>query len=481
MRSANVLQSWVVFTGRSGRVRCMRFIGRHDATRSGLYRCGIVRYRARPPTLIAIPVCNEAERIGACLAGLAAQDEPGPASVLLFLNNCTDETAAIAAGWRGDGRLRLRLEDVSLPPDLASAGMARSMAMRQAASIAAQAGLDDYVLLTSDADSVAPPGWVRANLDAIAAGADAVCGRAVIDPTDAALIPPRLHDDDRRECAYGTMLDEIAWLLDPDPADPWPRHTENSGASIAVTGAAHAAAGGVPAIGSGEDRAFVAALRRIDARVRHAREVEVTVSGRIVGRAQGGMADTIRRRLLAPDPFLDDRLECVADAVRRARLRQRLRGIHARRHAATLGPELVSSLGIDRQHLASLLDAPHFGMAWESIEAASPALRRAPVPAGWLAPETTRARAVLRQLRRLAHPAQQEIEPVAGIVIDPAVLPGPAAIPAARQHPGDKQIGRGIARKDGAGSAAPVRQNDQSILGQPFARQPGATGDIRGG
>ncbi len=53
-----------------------------------------------PLCVVAVPVRNEVDRIGACLHALAAQvgigaDELG---IVLFLNNCTDGTAeAVAA------------------------------------------------------------------------------------------------------------------------------------------------------------------------------------------------------------------------------------------------------------------------------------------------------------------------------------------------------------------------------------------------
>jgi hypothetical protein len=40
-------------------------------------------------------------------------------------------------------------------------------------------------------------------------GADAIAGRIEIDSVEAALIPPRLHEDDARECAYADLLDQI--------------------------------------------------------------------------------------------------------------------------------------------------------------------------------------------------------------------------------------------------------------------------------
>ena len=145
-------------------------------------------------------------------------------------------------------------------------------------------------------------------------------GRAEIDPVEAARIPPALHQADAEECAYAAVLDEIASLIDPDPHDPWPRHTEHSGASIAVTRAMYRRAGGMPGVALGEDRLFHAALRAADARIRHACDVRVVVSGRILGRAEGGMADTIRRRLAAPDTMLDEALEPASARVNRLRL-----------------------------------------------------------------------------------------------------------------------------------------------------------------
>ena len=56
-------------------------------------------------------------------------------------------------------------------------------------------------------------------------------------------------------------------------------------ASRRVSRAAFRRVGGVPAVALGEDRAFAAALQRAGARIRHAPEVRVVVSGRILGRA----------------------------------------------------------------------------------------------------------------------------------------------------------------------------------------------------
>jgi hypothetical protein len=194
------------------------------------------------------------------------------------------------------------------------------------------------------------------------------------------------------------LCDEIHGLLDYDPADPMPRHTQHSGASIAVTAAAFARCGGVPPVASGEDRALVAALRRVDARIRHSPEVHVTVSGRTEGRAEGGMADTIRRRLAQPDDFLDDRLESATDCVRRALARSQLRQMY---RGDLSGSEILSAqLGLPEHALLESLEQPFFGMAWEFVEGCAPRLRRNCLAVAKLPGEMHAAQIMLDSIRR---------------------------------------------------------------------------------
>ena len=339
--------------------------------------------------IVAIPARNEAEHIVCCLQALGGQAE----RVVLLVNNSTDGTEDLAKRKAASIGLDLHVSVQHFSPAQCSAGHARKMAMDVAATLAPGA-----VLLTTDADSRVAPDWVAANLRYIASGVDAVAGRAVIDPVDAAKIPARLHEDDARECAYAALLDEIAAVLDPDPADPWPRHTEHSGASICVSPRAFRQAGGVPDVPAGEDRGLFAALRRIDAVIRHAPEITVTVSGRIVGRASGGMADTIRRRLAAPDPFLDDALEPTAGAARRAWLRALTRTAWRTPDPQRLA-DLADELGVSRSRLHAVLRAHCFGEAWERLEANCTVLARAPVSASQVLVETARARELLASLR----------------------------------------------------------------------------------
>lgn len=266
-------------------------------------------------TVVAVPVKDEAARIAACVSALALQRDVAPTAIVLVVNNTVDATMTIVRDLAASLPIPVRVIDHVFPPEQASAGAARRMAMEYAAAMVGEGG----VLLTTDADGRVPPDWIAANLFHLQRGIDAVAGRAVLNPVDAAAIPARLHADDALECAYAAALDQIASIVVPQPWDPWPRHTEHSGASIAVTLAAYRRAGGMPAAPIAEDRRFFAALRESGALIRHAPEIAVEVSGRLIGRAEGGMADTIHRRMGRADPYLDDALEPARDFWRRLR------------------------------------------------------------------------------------------------------------------------------------------------------------------
>lgn len=356
--------------------------------------------------VVAVPVKDEAERLPACLHALTHQHAEERPVILVLVNNSSDASAAIAREVAVISPCRVIVEEVILADLEASAGAARRLAMHKAADLVGDVG----ILLTTDADGRVDPGWLRANVRAIHAGADAVAGRAIIDPADEALIPTALIEADARECGYAALLDEIAAAIDPDPADPWPRHDEHSGASIAVTAKAFRRAGGIPDLAMGEDRAFFHRLRRIDARIRHDPAVRVIVSGRTEGRAKGGMADTIRRRLTCPDMFLDDRLEGVRGAVLRAGLRRRARlqwmgGAADYREVCALARDLELPSSLVRAELTGR----HFGTGWDGLETASPVLRRRPVSAVSVNLEIAAAGRILAQSRPQVEKADQAI------------------------------------------------------------------------
>ncbi|WP_428376889.1 glycosyltransferase [Lichenicoccus sp.] len=353
-----------------------------------------------PLFVVAIPVCNEADHIARCLGALDSQRGARIDQVVLLLNNCTDASEAVIERVRPMLDLPIVMHVRHVRPDLCTAGRARSEAMALAARVAGPHG----IVATTDADGEVAPDWAVHTRAAFRAGVDAVCGRAEIDPADAMQISAALHEDDAREVAFGAMLDEIHALADPDPADPLPRHTEHSGASIAVTVAAWRRAGGMLPLPTGEDRGFLRSLRLVDATVRHAPDVRVTVSGRLHGRAAGGMAETMARRMIRQDEMLDADLEPAAICLRRATLRARAR--LAWRERGTISSswsKAVQNLAADAQlpvlDVARWVRMARFGAAWAGIEAASPALIRIAVARGALDLQVAAAQRILTGLR----------------------------------------------------------------------------------
>jgi GT2 family glycosyltransferase len=322
-------------------------------------------------SFVAIPAHNEADRICACLYALGRQTRL-PDRVILLVNNCADATGRIARDVAPRLRFPLDVVEVTLPAGKVGAGHARCQAM----AIAARDAHTDDLLLTTDADALVPIDWIERNHQAFTAGAQVVCGQAVID-----VMQSKVQTGAALEARLNDLLDRIAWDLDPEPHDPPPRHREASGASLALSVAAYRLVGGVPDIASGEDRALVHRLWQMDARIRHDPQIQVVVSGRTVGRACNGMADTLRRRGAGRDVFTDQSIEPVEDAARRYRLRRTFReawlGERMLGYSA-LAPSALSYsvLGISPVLFRQLLARPYFGEAWTAVEAASPLLVR---------------------------------------------------------------------------------------------------------
>jgi glycosyltransferase involved in cell wall biosynthesis len=348
-----------------------------------------------PRVIVAIPVHNESGYIEKCLGALALQEGASPFDVVALLNNCTDATSRIVDGLASRLPYRLHILEYWLDPSVRSAGLARRMAVRHAEMLAGEGG----IVLTTDADGTVATDWIAANVAAIDAGSDAVAGMAELDSEGTVTIPRQLQIDEEKSETFGTLLDEIDWLLDPDEADPWPRHTQHSGASIAVRASWLARVGGIPPVPIGEDRQLFSQLRQLDARIRHSRDVVVSVSGRIVGRAKGGMADTIARRLREPDQWLDDNLEPALGRARRAMLRARARDVWSEKAWGQPSSMLAKSLQLPAAIIRHAFSAATFGHAWSELERASPMLRWRAVPIGHLEQETITAGMIIEEIR----------------------------------------------------------------------------------
>jgi GT2 family glycosyltransferase len=359
-----------------------------------------------PAIIVAVPARNEAERIERCLAALANQRDldgtpftDGRVGVLVLLNNCTDQSFEVALSAFRPLAGSVRLYDVVMRAKASHAGGARRAAMDLAAEWLDEGCHADGLILTTDADSEPKSDWIAANRAAILRGVDGVAGTTELDPDDTRLLPDIFHARALLEAHYGSLLTELFSHLDPRPHDPWPRHASEPGASLAVTLHAYRAIGGLPCIALGEDGALVASLERSGMRVRHDPAVRVVTSGRIAGRAQGGVADTIRIRCDSPDALCDPYLEPARDAFFRGLWRGRMRTLHA---GGLLG---VSSAWMDPLDLPpdgarELPMGKSFAVTWGELERISPRLARRPLTPRDLPGQIHMAKVMLQRLRR---------------------------------------------------------------------------------
>jgi cellulose synthase/poly-beta-1,6-N-acetylglucosamine synthase-like glycosyltransferase len=372
--------------------------------------------------VVAIPVRNEEERLPACLRALARQLDrsgqpipPTAVRIVLFANNCTDQSASLARKLGKCWALGVRVVEASLPLATAHAGAARRAAMDIAEAWLVEGGETSGVILTTDADSQVAPNWIAENLAAFEAGAEAVLGRIDLDG-EGQLLPDALHRRGELEDTYEGLLTELSWLLDPLEHNPWPHHATISGASLGITRTAYCRAGRLPRVPLGEDKALIALLSRQDAKIRYCPTARVITSGRTNGRAPGGVADTLAIRSRDPDAFCDDALEPFRTAFARVSWRGRLRRLHGARRPV-LGQVWASELGILAAELNELIQWPAFGAAWRVIEVRSPLFARRLLRPPELPEQIAIAGRSLKALREGGLDARQHVQTKFGISI----------------------------------------------------------------
>ena len=378
----------------------------------------------RPGFVVAIPVKDEEERLPACLRALAQQCDrlgrpipPALVRIVLFANNCTDQSASLARRLGKTSSLDVRVVEGSFPPSTAHAGAARRAAMDIAEAWLVEGGDTDGVILTTDADSQVAPNWIAANLAAFEAGADAVLGRIDLDG-EGELLPAALHRRGELEDTYEGLLTELSWLLDPLEHNPWPHHATISGASLGVTRMAYCRVGRLPRVSLGEDKALIALLSRYDARIRYCPTVHVTTSGRTNGRAPGGVADALRIRSRDPEALCDEALEPFRTAFARASWRGRLRRLHGAGRLA-LDQEWAADLGISAGTVDDIIKEPAFGAAWSVIEDRSPLFARQLLRPAELPEQIAIARRSLSLRREGGSSARQHVQTKFSISIRP--------------------------------------------------------------
>jgi hypothetical protein len=333
---------------------------REDAPRMPLLGAGPLRIA------VAIPVHNEAELIGATLRALNEQRDAPPFTVVLLLNNCTDNTAEAVEAVSAELNFSIVAYDITLPPELSDAAWARRLVTNAACEFA---GADGYVL-TTDADSRVDATWIATHVKRFEEGIDVVCGFVTPDLTDGPMPPLEMIVRGAMEFEYSQLMAELHALVDPDPCDPWPTHIVETGANLGMRARLLATLGGIPHVCPGEDRAFVEIARRKGYLIKHEFSTNVVTSSRIRGRAEGGWSADLAARTTNERDTCHERLEPAKLTYRRARMRRRLRVAHG----TPALPRLVSHLVRNDFAQTRICQAASFEEAWGLLVEACPGL-----------------------------------------------------------------------------------------------------------
>ncbi len=273
-----------------------------DALISRTLNFGLPEPSARLRACVVIPVRNEQAKLPVVIAALENQHDhhvrpldPRSYEVVLLLNNCRDDSAAVAASMQERfPQLTLHVADDDFDPTEAHVGRARQalfdVAHQRFDRLARSSGL----ILSTDADSRPASDWIVQNEREIAAGVDGVGGLITLDRMERAVLPAEVRRIFSLDVMYRRALEELRSLYAPQLHDPFPRHHQHFGASLAVTAGAYARAGGMPLRSSSEDVALYHAVLASGGRFRHSFSVRVVTSARMVGRAQGGLAEAMK-------------------------------------------------------------------------------------------------------------------------------------------------------------------------------------------
>ncbi len=284
---------------------------------------------------VTIPVYNEETDIAHTLAALAAQTDldgqaldPALYEVLVLANNCTDGTGEVVRGFAArHPAFRLHLIEILLAKPHAHVGAARRLVMDEACRRLESLRKPRGVIAATDGDTRVRPNWVAANLAEMANGADAVGGRILAGPEQVAALAPGTRLYYRLDTAYRTLRAAYETILNPDPANGWPRHHHFFGASLAVTAETYRRAGGLPVVPCLEDMAFADALERLGARMRQSPAVNVLTSLRVAGRVDVGLSGTLSKWTRAAEdgePLLLESPDTIArESLNRVHLRRR--------------------------------------------------------------------------------------------------------------------------------------------------------------
>ncbi|MFD1257690.1 glycosyltransferase [Mucilaginibacter terrae] len=325
---------------------------------------------------VIVPVKNEAEGLVRTLDALRMQKDetglplhPSIYEVLLLANNCTDNTFKIAQQYQTlFPRFNLHISEIDLPKPDAHIGTVRRMMMDEAYERFMSIGQAKGIIVSTDGDSEVDSQWIHFILIEMDKGNDVVGGRILTRNTPSL---SKMHH--LRDVSYRYHLSRLESILDPSQFDPWPRHFQCYGPSLAVTCDIYHKAGRIPAIPYLEDEEFRKALYRIDAKVRKSPLVKVYTSARLIGKVTFGFSVQLKQWGDMTLENQQQQVEPLPSLIQKTKVKNELRQVwkskeelYAEDHRLQ---KISTGLMLDLQWLYERISASsYFGELWESIE-----------------------------------------------------------------------------------------------------------------
>ncbi len=218
---------------------------------------------------VVVPAHNEEDLVERCLTSVRVAIDRArvEAWIVLVADACMDDTVNLAVKALGTAGEVFEI-------GAHNAGAARSAGVGRALATLGSR-LEHTWISNTDADTEVPPDWITRQLTLADAGAAGVAGVITVDT-----FSQHPHGAvDRFEATYERRSDGT--------------HPHVHGANMGIRADAYVDVGGWTARPCGEDHALWQRLRKSDWPTISTCDVAVVTSGRAIGRAVGGFADTL--------------------------------------------------------------------------------------------------------------------------------------------------------------------------------------------
>lgn len=372
------------------------FSAQNTACKINYWLPSLPHFTCLPDYTIAIPICNEEERLSKCLKAIEASmlESKNYGRLILLINNSTDESLQIALNFAKQTPCAVEIFDIALKELAGCAGPARALALDLANCLSGP----HTIIITTDADSIVNRDFVKKHLEGLSGPIGMVCGNIKMNQIEQARLPKEFLLQNKAEETYWHLSSQLRNIIDPDPINPWPHHCHVSGANMSVKAEVYRRIGGLPKIDAGEDRALEQRIKQYDYAVYYSDEAVVTTSYRLFGRAKNGMASTLSQRIRKKDFSCDSRLEPANMVWRRASICAALRCKWQNNENLT---EILNKLALSEKNIKTAKQCYSFGTIWKLVEQNSPILRQQPLRNSQLINESQKLQAIINSAAAL--------------------------------------------------------------------------------